>query len=388
MKSSFNVPKIAVNAEFQRLLWLNFSWTMVICVIIVYFLFFNSLGKSPQAWVGLGMSGMMISVIAGWIMMERSLNQDIENNTFDQLRMSSLSPWQMVYSRILAAPVLAWVSFVVGWLIALYGLYSQKLDQIWQAYNVLAKTGYAILWVWSLYCLFLTNSLQFKRGLRQWSGSALQGLLLLIVLSLVGNKLLSSVAMIYIFSDSLWISLTTVIFTSIMVNAAMAQTLHLRPSKPTFLLLSLLIPVVLCGLLMISLDDRYNFRELLVGNHILKSGNIDVIWQVVLFHLYSLLAAFSLIVQDNRKETLVRCWREISTGHLKNALHYFPAWIILLPLAVVGLALAGYSSLGLLVLAPCMLIFSNFKIPYNSVTFAMLLYLIIYALIQMGMNAV
>ncbi len=39
MKSSVRIPKIFVNAEFQRLLWLNLNWGLIASVILVFGLF-------------------------------------------------------------------------------------------------------------------------------------------------------------------------------------------------------------------------------------------------------------------------------------------------------------------------------------------------------------
>ena len=62
---------------------------------------------------------MGFAAISAYVLIERSLKQDIASNTFDQLRMSALSPWQMAYSRILVAPIMSWIAFAIGWLITL-----------------------------------------------------------------------------------------------------------------------------------------------------------------------------------------------------------------------------------------------------------------------------
>ena len=123
---NIKTPKIWVNAEFQRLLWLNLSWGMIAGVAIIYALF--AFAKDEyRAWhnhlASIGGIGLMLSAIAGFVLVERSLKNDIAANAFDQLRMSALSPWQMTYSRIIAAPTVAWAGFVIGWLIVGYGLF-------------------------------------------------------------------------------------------------------------------------------------------------------------------------------------------------------------------------------------------------------------------------
>ena len=129
-------PKIMVNAEFQRLLWLNLNWGMVAGIFILYRLFAITKREGSE-WsdhlIMVSGFGLALSALAGYILIERSFKQDISSNTFDQLRMSSLSPWQMAYSRVLAAPVLAWVGFVIGWLILSLGVYliMLKLFSYW-----------------------------------------------------------------------------------------------------------------------------------------------------------------------------------------------------------------------------------------------------------------
>ena len=42
MKKAIQVPKIYVNAEFQRLLWLNFGWGLLAGIVLMYALFLLS----------------------------------------------------------------------------------------------------------------------------------------------------------------------------------------------------------------------------------------------------------------------------------------------------------------------------------------------------------
>ena len=120
MKSSVRIPKIFVNAEFQRLLWLNLNWGLVASVILVFGLFIAMRTDSVRLadyLAGLGSFGLLFAILACMILISRSLKRDISSNMFDQLRMSSLSPWQTAYSRLIAAPVLGWVVF--AWLAAM-----------------------------------------------------------------------------------------------------------------------------------------------------------------------------------------------------------------------------------------------------------------------------
>ena len=259
MKSSVRIPKIFVNAEFQRLLWLNLNWGLVASVILVFGLFIlmktgtamriDSIHLAEYLAI-LGVSGLSFSVLACLILISRSLKRDISSNMFDQLRMSSLSPWQMAYSRLIAAPVLGWVVFACSWLclIAAYMIALPKNDITMMTFAMLPLS------VWTLLCLFLTNSLQFKRGLQQWSGNGTQIVLLIINAAIMQPHLLGALSdirekfdsadftnsfvnfmmtpssVVEAASSSIW----PAILMSIAVNAAMAQRLHLRPSKHIF----------------------------------------------------------------------------------------------------------------------------------------------------------
>jgi len=73
---NIKTPKIWVNAEFQRLLWLNLSWGMIAGVAIIYALFAFAKGEYRD-WhnhlANIGGIGLMLSAIAGFVLVERSL---------------------------------------------------------------------------------------------------------------------------------------------------------------------------------------------------------------------------------------------------------------------------------------------------------------------------
>ncbi|WP_038320441.1 hypothetical protein [Kingella kingae] len=89
MKKVIQVPKIYVNAEFQRLLWLNFGWGLLAGIVLMYALFLLSVdyGKEywQNNWITIGSGGMGFAAISAYVLIERSLKQDIASNTFDQL---------------------------------------------------------------------------------------------------------------------------------------------------------------------------------------------------------------------------------------------------------------------------------------------------------------
>ena len=71
---NIKTPKIWVNAEFQRLLWLNLSWGMIAGVAIIYTLF--AFAKYEyRAWhdhlASIGGIGLMLSAVPGFVVVER-----------------------------------------------------------------------------------------------------------------------------------------------------------------------------------------------------------------------------------------------------------------------------------------------------------------------------
>jgi hypothetical protein len=374
MKSSVRIPKIFVNAEFQRLLWLNLNWGLVASVILVFGLFIAMRTDSVRLvdyLVGLSGFGLSFAALACLILISRSLKRDISSNMFDQLRMSSLSPWQMAYSRLIAAPVLGWVVFACSWLclIAAYMIGAPKNDL------TMVMLAMLPLSVWTLLCLFLTNSLQFKRGLQQWSGNGTQIVLLIINAAIMQPHLLTALSDIREKFDSVdftnsfvnfmmtpssvveaaFSSIWPAILMSIAVNAAMAQRLHLRPSKHIFLLCSLLLPFTYA------------------------SQMLAMPWPLTCLQLafsYASTAALSILCQDNRPSTFQTGLQALSQGDFRRAFNHLPSWIFLLPLALVfssliSTILAITLLVNLLVLWCVVTVCCSKQLRFNSITIAL-----------------
>lgn len=374
MKSSVRIPKIFVNAEFQRLLWLNLNWGLVASVILVFGLFIAMRTDSVRLadyLAGLGSFGLLFAILACMILISRSLKRDISSNMFDQLRMSSLSPWQTAYSRLIAAPVLGWVVFACSWLclIAAYMIGAPKNDLTMMTFAMLPLS------VWTLLCLFLTNSLQFKRGLQQWSGNGTQIVLLIINAAIMQPHLLGALSDIREKFDSAdftnsfvnfmmtpssvveaaFSSIWPAILMSIAVNAAMAQRLHLRPSKHIFLLCSLLLPFTYA------------------------SQMLAMPWPLTCLQLafsYASTAALSILCQDNRPSTFQTGLQALSQGDLRRAFNHLPSWIFLLPLALVFSSLLSTTLtitllLNLLVLWCVVAVCCSKQLRFNSITIAL-----------------
>lgn len=363
-------PKIWVNAEFQRLLWLNLSWGMIAGVAIIYALF--AFAKYEyRAWhdhlASIGGIGLMLSAIAGFVLVERSLKNDIAANAFDQLRMSALSPWQMTYSRIIAAPTVAWAGFVIGWLMVGYGVFldNHRSTTATDAVCLLLMMPFC---AWAFACVVVANALQFGRSNRQYSGTVIQLILAFVVWSVFMSDSVDALRAVFPYDlesqqytnpyysiddvstpfTLLISSVITALLASIAVRAIMAWKLHLQSPRFTLLLLAMVSPIVYFW----AAADK-NVLLFLLAQH------------------YALLGFLSLVTQDNRYFGKWASWREM------------PVWLVALPLAMLASALLGGGALlapfmQILLFAAIALLCGNIlSLRYNAVTLALSVFLLL-----------
>lgn len=255
--SDLKLPKIHVNAEFQRLWWTHVRWGLLVGVVLVFGLFAMTKDEYTSwhnHFTTLGSIGMLISAFAGYILLERSLKQDITSNTFDQLRMSSLSAWQMAWARIVVAPLVAWLGFALSWLAFLLGELGAADDSRSAIVFVLGLPFFA----WGIACLVLANALPTSRDTRQWSGTTIQ-LILLFISGMCWLTYLADALHDIKFDNTtlyhgLWLEfgemktpITFVLFAamaSVFVWARTANVLHLRSVDKIYAVLAVLSPVL------------------------------------------------------------------------------------------------------------------------------------------------
>lgn len=255
--SDLKLPKIHVNAEFQRLWWTHVRWGLLVGVVLVFGLFAmtkNEYTSWHNHFTTLGGMGMMISAFAGYILLERSLKQDISSNTFDQLRMSSLSAWQMAWARIVVAPLVAWLGFALSWVASLLGELGAADDSRFAIVFGLGLPFFA----WGIACLVLANALPTSRDTRQWSGTTIQLILLFISgmcwLAYLGDAFHDIKFDNITLYHGLWLEfgemkapITFVLFAamaSVFVWARTANVLHLRSVDKIYAVLAVLSPVL------------------------------------------------------------------------------------------------------------------------------------------------
>ena len=367
---NIKTPKIWVNAEFQRLLWLNLSWGMIAGVAIIYALFAFAKGEYRDWYyhlLAVGAMGLVFSAITGFALIERSLKNDIAANAFDQLRMSSLSPWQMAYSRIIAAPTVAWTGFFIGWFFigCAYFFGNNRGTTPAESVCFLLTMPFA---AWTFACAVLANALQFGHGNRQYSGTVIQLILAFVVWSVFMSDSVDALRAVFPYDlesqqytnpyysidnvstpfTLLISSVITALLASIAVRAIMAWKLHLQSPRFTLLLLAMVSPIVYFW----AMADKEALLFLLAQH-------------------YALLGFLSLVTQDNRHFGKWKSWREL------------PVWLVAFPLAMLASALLGGGALlapfmQILLFAAIALLCSNIlSLRYNAVTLALSVFLLL-----------
>ncbi len=365
MDNKLNIPKIRVNAEFQRLMWLNMSWGMIAGIIILYslFVFANANSENLVEYIAsVGAFGAFISNIALYLQIERSLRQDVSSNAFDQLRMSSLSPWQMAWARIVVAPLTGWVIFLVGWI--LIGLTMFHFNH--------EDSDVFIIWLtmplnsWALACMILVNALQFKRGNDQWEGSLLQLLLLFVVMVMFVTGMLSAAEDLSYLSEGvsntvspIIASIVSVVLCSVAARAAMAERLHLRSSRLTFIVLGLLTPLA-------AISFVSNYQQALYICAVAYGG----------------MSILSLITQKQTTFSSIGEFVRTRNRKPKWAIASLPAWMILLPLGLICAVLLSADMVWVYIgqfFLLILLVFSinQMKWRYNNITITLLIYLLL-----------
>ena len=367
---NIKTPKIWVNAEFQRLLWLNLSWGMIAGVAIIYALFAFAKGEYRDWYyhlLAVGAMGLVFSAITGFALIERSLKNDIAANAFDQLRMSSLSPWQMAYSRIIAAPTVAWTGFFIGWFFIGCAYFFGNNRSTTPAESVCFLLTMPFV-AWTFACAVLANALQFGRGNRQYSGAVIQLILAFVVWSVFMSDNVDALRAVFPYDLEsqqytnpyysiddvstpfalLVSSVITALLASLAVRAIMAWKLHLQSPRFTLLLLAVASPVVYFW----AMADK-NVLLFLLAQH------------------YALLGFVSLVTQDNRHFGKWTSWREM------------PVWLVAFPLAMLASALLGGGALlvpfmQILLFAAIALLCGNIlSLRYNAVTLALSVFLLL-----------
>lgn len=367
-QSALVMPRIWVNAECQRLLWLHFRAVLLLLPVLLTLVVwgYDHFSVHDKLTYALMLSVTGALTIIGLI--GRSLRKDLGGYMFDQLRMSTLSPWQMTYARLLAAPLLGWLVFGFGLMLVAWHPYVRNYQ------HLLMQTPYwltcALLLMWSLACLMLLSSLQIRHGNHRWNGGRMQSALLLLsvfllLVSMMRGQYDELRMILPLFGEGRWLVVPNQVLVTLSIawlaflmglaaRAAMASALHLARMRWFWLGFALLLPSVFW-----------------LGFGSLRS------FLFIASMTYACLAWLSLACEDHR---LMQAWRTKRFGDV-------PLWAFLLPLALLGLwavepVLAKRFAGHFLGFGACWLVVLPIKAPYNRSGMALLLYVVAYIVFE------
>ncbi len=389
-KNQINIPQIKINAEHQRQLWLNFSPSILVGIIILYlcviYLGFNANNKanSENSFSHfLFVFGNIAYVISNLFLIQlirRSIKSDIDSKVWDQLRMSALSAWQMTWTRIFTAPLLAWISILIS--ICLISIGINNVDLFGYSFSALLIWIIYLSFSISIACIFLLNQLQFTRSNQEWNGSTIQVVLLFIIiyqlllytLSLFPEELLQRNTPNS--SNIIWTillsSIVMVTFLGLGLWKSMENKLYLKSSNAYWLIAQILLPILMWICL---LPLQFNAALLLY----------------LMISYYSISILISVSTQSHEFANLKLNLQKSNLKHTQNIFQSHPSWFFLVPMTIVlfiayiilNPEMATKASvLGLYIIAFIAINFCSIQMSrrYNAVTMALVWFIILYYL--------
>ena len=388
--SQFKIPKIRINAEHQRLLWLNFSPSLCLGIVLIYLLFayicYNPVDYQfdpndyYQTLIQIGVSAYGLSLLLLIMLIRRSLLNDMQNNFWDQIRMSSLSVWQIAWTRLFTAPITAWLSILIATALIIY---ARHTDAETTTLQILAEIGLSLLIALVVAMLSLLNYLQSKRSEQEWQGTTVQLMLLvllcfsikfyLFIILLNKSELIqgASINELYYYLGLLLISSSLLL---IGLLYSLRQKLHLKSSLLYWHLL---------GISFVWIIYAYNF---------FCWGLAPTTWILSSCSFYYFATILSLIVQDNRCTTLQQVHKTFKQKQWLKCLSIAPSWLILMPLYIATGLLAlvikdpfaldyfveeyAYQLLSLICLAGLVLFTLRRKQKFNPISLSMIIFIL------------
>jgi hypothetical protein len=377
------LPKIRLNAEHQRQIWLNHSPLLLLATPIIYLMLIYA-NYDAEVWLAdpqrfysrlsiLGLGCYALSLFGLMTLIRRSVTSDLQSKFWDQIRMSSLTAWQLTWTRIFSAPHIAWLALGLASLLISYSGYhiaAQTLGTTLASLLLLTLLGC------SCACLMLMHSLQLQRSNAEWQGSLLQAALLLLMIASnkpmilpvylpLGGLSFSSAELPIGYSLGLALLISTVLMISTIL--CFMHSLYLKPNQLHWHVLAVVSAIMLCGYQALWSAQPSNLQSCIL--------------------VYSLWAWISLSTQDHRPHIWAEAVRHLQQQHYLAAISLLPTWLVLLPPALLILLLAGWVAdlapvIALLILwhlliyALLVILCARFSQKFNAISLAMMLYLI------------
>ena len=113
-----------MNPEFKRNLWLEMSPTrlaiMPAVLALIGLLVYVLNPDDPQRSLFVAFSVLFVGLTVGWgsLLVVSSINNEVSERTWDQQRLSALSPWDMAWGKLFGSAAYAWYGSLLCALVA------------------------------------------------------------------------------------------------------------------------------------------------------------------------------------------------------------------------------------------------------------------------------
>ncbi|MFP8781242.1 hypothetical protein [Hydrogenophaga sp. RWCD_12] len=113
-----------MNPEFKRNLWLEISparlFTMPLVLTLIGLLVVSLNLDDPHGSLFMAFAVLFIGLTVGWgsLLVVSSINNEVSERTWDQQRLSALTPWQMAWGKLFGSAAYAWYGGLLCALVA------------------------------------------------------------------------------------------------------------------------------------------------------------------------------------------------------------------------------------------------------------------------------
>lgn len=126
------------NPEFKRNVWLELSTQRLILMpavlgVIAALIIFLTQADDAEQTLLIAFSAIGLVLVGGWgsLAVANSINSEVAERTWDQQRLSVLSPWQMAWGKLLGASIYPWFGgFICAAVVLVCGLMQERPAQL------------------------------------------------------------------------------------------------------------------------------------------------------------------------------------------------------------------------------------------------------------------
>jgi len=151
--------KYNINPELQRYTWLEFSWQRLIAMPLVIGIIFYlvSQGKEPAQNMAVTAQTIFMVLVGLWggHKVAESVIDEVNDNTWDFQRLSSLTPWSITWGKLIGSPIYCWYGAVIALV-----MYTWHSSEFLPEYFLLCNTVLLLTAGFICHALALLSSMQ------------------------------------------------------------------------------------------------------------------------------------------------------------------------------------------------------------------------------------